>query len=111
DGRLDVVLAPAVGRPLVLQNVSPGGHYLAVRLRGRGGNPEGVGAWVTVGDSERILIRERRLGDGYLGNHDPRLHFGLPTTNPVDIDVRWPSGVRTTLRDVSVDQELEIREP
>jgi hypothetical protein len=52
------------------------------------------------------------VGEGYLGNFEPRLHFGLPATDStVDVAVRWPSGSVTTLADVSVDQQLVISEP
>jgi hypothetical protein len=67
---------------------------------------------VEVRTGGRTYVRQRRVGEGYLGNFEPRLHFGLPATDStVDVAVRWPSGSVTTLADVSVDQQLVISEP
>lgn len=112
DGRLDVVLAPSDGPPAVLHNVRPPvGRWLRVVLRGRGANKSGLGAVVTVLDGARTLIRERTAGEGYLGNFDPRLHFGIAGGGAVEVRVRWPSGGATTLPAVDLDREIEIAEP
>ena len=112
DGRLDVVLAPEDGPPAVLHNVRPPiGHWLRVVLRGRGANKAGLGAVVTVTDGARTLIRERSAGEGYLGNFDPRLHFGIVSGGAVAVRVRWPSGRESTLPAVPPDREIEIAEP
>jgi hypothetical protein len=48
----------------------------------------------------------------YLSSSDKRVHFGLgPETLARTIDIRWPSGIRQTMRDVRVDQILKIEEP
>jgi len=43
---------------------------------------------------------------------DKRVHFGLGkhTTVP-KIEIRWPSGLRQTVKDVHADQILQIDEP
>jgi hypothetical protein len=48
----------------------------------------------------------------YLSSSDKRVHFGLgPETVVRTIDIRWPSGIRQTMKDVRVDQILKIEEP
>ncbi len=112
DGRLDVVIVSARGRPTLLHNVTERvGHYLRVSLVGRAPNAAGVGARVSVRTAERAFLRERVVGEGYLGNFDPRLHFGLPPgVGPVTVEVRWASGTETVASAVEVDRELVIRE-
>jgi hypothetical protein len=111
DGRPDVVLAPAVGAPALLRNVRPPtGHWLGVLLRGAGANREAIGARVTVRAGGRSWFRDRILGEGYLGSSDPRLFIGLPDPGSVDIEVRWPSGARTTVHGVALDAEIAISE-
>ena len=45
-----------------------------------------------------------------MSTHDPRPHFGLGTAETVDtVDVRWPDGTRTVLRNVKARQMLTIR--
>ena len=111
DGRLDLVIAPARGPVGVLRNVrATEGHYLRVVLEGRPPNTGGVGALVLVDDGERVRMRQRLAGEGYLGNNDPRIHVGLPGDRAVRVEVRWPDGSITTREGVAVDGEIVVRE-
>jgi hypothetical protein len=48
----------------------------------------------------------------YLSSSDKRVHFGLgPETSAQKVEIRWPSGILQTLRDVKADQILEVDEP
>jgi enediyne biosynthesis protein E4 len=48
----------------------------------------------------------------YLSSSDKRVHFGLGKESIAQtIEIRWPSGIRQTLKDVSSDQILQIDEP
>jgi len=48
----------------------------------------------------------------YLSSSDKRLHFGLGfVATAQTIGIRWPSGIRQTLKDVRADQILQIQEP
>ncbi|GAB5540672.1 MAG: CRTAC1 family protein [Sandaracinaceae bacterium] len=110
DGRPDVVLAPAVGRPAILRNTwESAGRALWVSLRGRAPNADALGARVRVHTSEGVLVQDRRAGEGYLGSFDPRLVFGVPRGRPVDVEVRWPSGETSWTRDVR-GGDVTIRE-
>ena len=56
-------------------------------------------------------VDERKGGTSYQSAQDPRLHFGLGGRTRVDlVEVRWPSGAVTRLKDVAADQILVIRE-
>jgi hypothetical protein len=46
----------------------------------------------------------------YLSVNDPRLHFGLGPATSADLDIQWPSGLRQTLRGVTSNQLVTIRE-
>ena len=112
DGRLDVVMAPRTGAPLVLHNVRPPrGHWLRVALRGRGANRGAAGALVTVTHASGTIVRSHVIGEGYLGSFDPRVHFGVPGGAPVDISVLWPDGTTTTQAHVAVDRDVLLTEP
>lgn len=111
DGRPDLVLAPALGPPALLLNVrEPEGAWLSVRLRGLSPNTDAIGARVVVRQGERAFVRERFLGEGYLGSFDPRLFFGLPGSGAVEIEVRWPSGTVTAVGDVAIGGEVVVEE-
>ena len=48
----------------------------------------------------------------YLSSSDKRVHFGLGVDSVVkEIDIRWPSGIRQTLREIQSDQLLRVDEP
>ncbi len=112
DGRPDVVLAPAVGRPALLRNVRPSaGRWLRVLLRGRPPNTDAAGARVIVRAGERAYVREQVLGEGYLGSFDRRLMIGVAEDGPVDVEVRWPSGTTTVVHGVGLDAQLTVAEP
>jgi hypothetical protein len=48
----------------------------------------------------------------YLSSSDKRVHFGLGTEAVVRaIEIRWPSGIRQTIKNVAGDQILNVDEP
>jgi hypothetical protein len=112
DGQVDIVVAPANGRPAILRNrVETTGHFLRIRLIGIERNRPGIGARVTARQGMLAQLREKRIGEGYLGNFDPRLHFGFPVADDVTIEVRWLNGTTQVVRDVALDAEVVIRQP
>ena len=47
----------------------------------------------------------------YLSSSDKRVHFGLGSdTTAQTIEIRWPSGIIQTLRNVRADQILQVDE-
>lgn len=112
DGAPDLVLAPALGEPAVLHNVAPArGRWLTVTLVGRGLDREAAGAVVTLESSRGTLRRERHIGEGYAGNFDRRLFFGLgDARGAVTITVRWPDG-STSRTSSELDRALTITQP
>ena len=47
----------------------------------------------------------------YMSSHDPRVHFGLGSRTKVDsLEIRWPSGARTKLENLTADQILTVQE-
>lgn len=113
DGRLDVVVNDLDGSPQVLHNVrTPAGHWLRVKLAGRGRNTSAIGAVVTL---KAGALTQRRLvqsGTSYLSQDDMRRHFGLGDATSVEwLEVRWPDGTTTRREKVKADQTVEIAQP
>ena len=112
DGAPDVLLNTTEGAPVVLRNVAPArGAWLRVVLEGLPPNTGGVGARVEVRAEGRLWVRERIVGEGFLGSFDPRLHFGLGGVGPVDVRVIWPDGEESALEGVGTNAELRLRHP
>ena len=77
---------------------NPAGHSFAVKLVGATGNPDAIGARVTVHyKNGAVQAAELYAGSGYLAQAEPLAFFGYTTANaPESIEVTWPDGTRTT---------------
>jgi enediyne biosynthesis protein E4 len=113
DGRVDVVVSRIGERAAVLRNTSPAGnHYLAVRLRGRRSNRDGLGAMVHItGASGRQQWNRVTTAVGYGSSSERTAFFGMGQDRTASIEVLWPSGVRQNLRNVACDRYLLLEEP
>jgi hypothetical protein len=112
DGDSDLLLMSVGEPPALLRN--DGGnknHWLGIRLIGTKSNRDGIGAKVTLTAAGRRRSKQRLGGTSYLSASDPRLLFGLGATARIDeVEVRWPSGQVSTLKNVSANQYLTIKE-
>jgi hypothetical protein len=106
DGRVDIAVGSIGGKLVLLHNTGAKGHWLEVSLA-----RFAPGALVTaVLPGGRRLVREIQAGSSYLSSEDPRAHFGLGKANRVnELDVRWPGGKLTRLRNVAADEILTVR--
>jgi enediyne biosynthesis protein E4 len=104
DGCQDVLVL-SHNEPLAyLHNRSDGGHFLTLRLEGRASNRDAVGAKVAVVAGGRRRVAYRVGGGSYQSASDPRLHFGLGTSDRIElIEIVWPSGRVDRHRDLSAN--------
>jgi len=114
DGRMDLVVT-ALGAPVkVFRNMTEThNHWILLKLVGTKSNRMGIGAQIRVTTEDgRMLYNEATTSTGYAASSDPRVHFGLGSSHIIkEIEVRWPSGTRQLLHDVTVDRILEVTEP
>jgi len=114
DGRVDVVIS-RIGEPAELfRNTSPArNHWLALRLRGRRSNRDGIGALVRVaGTAGREQWNRVTTATGYGSSSDRTVFFGMGQDAAARlVEILWPSGVRQTLQDVACDRYLTVEEP
>jgi uncharacterized repeat protein (TIGR03806 family) len=86
-------------------------HWLAVQLRGRQSNRNGIGARIRITGPFGQQSREVRGGEGYGICHTFTSHFGLGTGTAVSqLTVRWPSGFIDTVNHPAVDRYLVLAE-
>ena len=112
DGDLDVFVTVSGGRPFLLRNDEP--HHtgwLLLALVGRNGGAP-LGARVTLTSGGRSRNAEWRSASTYLGQSDPRLHFGLGrgVANVEEVAVLWPGGQRQVVKDLAAGRIQQIRE-
>ena len=112
DGDLDLLITNLDRPPTLLRNESRTGSWLEVTLEDAQGGIAPIGAEVRISAGGRAQWRDVAAGDSYMSTHDPRPHFGLGTATVVDeLEVRWPSGRRTVLKNVPARQNLHVRQP
>ena len=111
DGDLDLLVLNLDDHPTLMRNDGAVGHWLMVRLIGQRSNRDGVGARITVFSGDGKQVREVIAGSGFLGGHDPRVHFGLASRSIVDsLEVRWPSGAIDRLYGLAADRLIVLVE-
>ena len=98
-------------------------NWLALRLKGRmaedgtGSNADAIGArvFVTTTDaqgSRRTQTDDVTAGSSFLSMSSLDLHFGMADAEIADeITIFWPSGIRQVIRNVPLNQLVEIIEP
>jgi hypothetical protein len=114
DGRMDLVVTALGGPVRVFRNVTEtSNHWILLKLVGTKSNRMGIGAQVRITtDDGRKLYNEATTSTGYAASSDPRVHFGLGGSRTIrEIEIRWPSGTRQLLRDVTADHIVEVTEP
>jgi hypothetical protein len=112
DGRLDAVVTTNDGPVHVLMNqTQTNNHWLLLKLVGHKSNRDAIGAEVTLAAKNGAQYAMVTTASSYLSSGDKRLHFGLGADTQVGLEIRWPSGILQTLKDVHADQILQIDEP
>lgn len=113
DGRIDAVVTVLNGQAKVFHNKSVNeNHWLQFELLGKQSNRMGIGAAIRVTAGGLTQYNHATTTVGYACSSDPRVHFGLGMAKTAaDVEIRWPSGIRQTLRDVGADRTLAVNEP
>jgi hypothetical protein len=112
DGQMDIVVGVLNDSPIILQNNGTKNHWLGIQLMGAKSNRGGLGARVTVTDSNgRKQSLEVTTAGSYLSSNDSRILVGLGGVGEArSIEVRWPSGRTQTVLSPKIDRYLSINE-
>jgi len=113
DGDVDVVFACLNDRPVLLRNnVGSSNPWIGFELQGTVSNRDGIGAKLTVTDGGRRFVRWITSGSSYLSSHDKRVIVGLGagSTNPVNLEIRWPNGAVEKFTNLKLRQYHKIVE-
>ncbi|MFQ5641249.1 MAG: FG-GAP-like repeat-containing protein, partial [bacterium] len=112
DGFLDIYAVNNDGQHILYENRGNSNYWLKIKLVGMVSNRDGFGSRITV--STEYLTQTREVDGGNLGfgfQCSRPEHFGFGAAARVDrIEVKWPSGIITTLTGVVPNQTLTIVE-
>jgi enediyne biosynthesis protein E4 len=111
DGDMDVLVMNMNEPPSLLRNdVKGDNRSLKIKLLGTKSNRSAIGARVTAHYSGKVQTQEVLSQASYYSANDLRLHFGLGTSDKVDLDIRWPNGNTERVTNVSANHIITIRE-
>ncbi|HMD38607.1 MAG TPA: CRTAC1 family protein [Candidatus Acidoferrum sp.] len=111
DGDLDILIVNMNEPPSLLRNdISGSNHWLKVKLVGTKSNRSAIGARVLARYGKKIQAQEVLSQSSFYSANDPRLHFGLGAETSADLEIRWPSGLRETVKGVKANQIVVIKE-
>lgn len=113
DGALDAVATTNDGPARVLHNeTAASNHWILLKLTGHKSNRDAIGATVKIVTPEGAQYATVTTASSYLSSSDKRVHFGLGNAATVQmVEIRWPSGMVQTLKDVAADRVVQIDEP
>jgi enediyne biosynthesis protein E4 len=118
DGDVDFVVNCVNDVPqLVRSDSSLDNAWIKIRTIGTKSNRSGIGARLRCvvempGEAKpHQQIDEVRSGGSFFSQNDLRVHFGLGRAQKVDLlEIRWPSGVVDTLKDLAVNELVYVKE-
>lgn len=113
DGRLDVVISENGGPAHVLMNrTETTHHWIGFKLVGHKSNRDGIGAVIHIETAKGPQWYTVTTSSSYMSASDVRAHFGLGTeTAAKTVEIRWPSGIVQTLKDLPGGKYHRIEEP
>ncbi|HYT19394.1 MAG TPA: CRTAC1 family protein [Candidatus Polarisedimenticolia bacterium] len=111
DGDLDILIVNLSEAPSLLRNdVSGNNHWLKVKLVGTKSNRSAIGARVLARYGRKIQAQEVLSQSSFYSASDRRLHFGLGGETSADLEIHWPSGMRESLKGVTANQIVVVKE-
>jgi enediyne biosynthesis protein E4 len=113
DGKIDVVINPVDGPPVLLRNVNPDKHHwVELGLVGGPKSPRDATCATVYLRANGMRQRQDVLASGsYISSNDRRLHFGLgDATGAGTAEIHWPSGAKETVKLPAVDRIYTITE-
>ena len=113
DGRLDAMVSRNDGPAHIVRNETPTqNHWLLLKLVGHKSNRDAIGAEIKIVTAKGQQFATVSTAGSYLSSSDKRAHFGLGSELLApSIEIRWPSGILQTLKNVRADQIVQIDEP
>ncbi len=113
DGDPDVLLVNNNGPArLLINTVGQERHWVGLRLLGRKGKRDQLGARVALHrPGRKPLWRHSRSDGSFAAANDPRVLIGLGDhAGPVDIDVHWPDGENEVFKKIPIDRYTTLRQ-
>ncbi|HUS36147.1 MAG TPA: FG-GAP-like repeat-containing protein [Verrucomicrobiae bacterium] len=109
DGDMDAVVNCMNSEALIYRNDSPAPR-VAVRLKGKGANTQGIGARISVTGGPAAQSQVIIAGGRYVSSDQAQRTFAAGAT-PLTVRVDWPNGARSEVASVLPNSLCEVPEP
>ena len=111
DGDLDLIVNNVNMPVFVFENKSKNtNNYIKFELKGLDKNVNAIGAKIIVKTKNGIQTQEVQPARGFQSTVDIRPNFGLGDAINVDVEVVWPYGKKTFLKNIGVNQTVTLNE-
>jgi hypothetical protein len=113
DGKIDVIINPVDGPPVLLRNVNPDHHHwVEMKLIGGPKSPRDATCATVYLKANGMRMRQDVLSSGsYISSNDRRPHFGLgDATDAGAAEIHWPSGKVENVKLPAADRIFTITE-
>ena len=92
-------------------NKTSSNHFLKVDLKGKAGNPFGVGAWLNLFVDGKKQVLQNHPVRSFQSCVDTKLIFGLGQNTQVDsLEVIWPDLTRQVIYNLPADKEIVLEQ-
>ena len=111
DGDLDLIVNNVNMPVFVFENKSKNSNnYIKFELKGLDKNVNAIGTKIIVKTKNGIQTQEVQPARGFQSTVDIRPNFGLGDAINVDVEVVWPYGKKTFLKNIGVNQTVTLYE-
>ena len=111
DGKMDLIANHLDTPVALLENQSPSGSWIQLRLVGVTSERDAIGAKVVCIVGDQSWTNWQLGGDGYMCTNESVVHFGLGNVTQIDrIEIHWPSGETQQFDKVKVNQSYLVAE-
>ena len=118
NGNCDILLAPIGEKPFLVENVTPGGHWIEIDLHGireqdkkTRSNNSAIGARVEIKTGSVFQQYVVGTSSGQVAVPPYRIHAGLGQYSKVDwLRIMWPDAVLQAEMELPADQVITITE-
>jgi len=112
DGDLDIYASYTTRSNILYKNNGSDNNWLHIKTQGSLSNRDGIGARIELSTPDGMTqVRVVSGGTGYGSQDSLTVEFGLGENVVVDmVEIRWPSGIVTTLTNVQANQLILVEE-
>ncbi|WP_228027926.1 VCBS repeat-containing protein [Costertonia aggregata] len=111
DGDLDLIINNINEKAFILKNNASSKksfRYLKIRLNGSSQNKHAIGAKVTIWNQGKPQTHFQSVVRGYLSSVDPIVFFGVKNKKIDSLEVKWPTGAVTRLKNIASNQTMTL---